>query len=61
VSKLRGVLDVFRVRVGDHRVLYQVLDARVLVLIVRIGDRREVYRSTDLRRLRRALRRGLEP
>lgn len=61
VSRLRGVPDVWRVRVGEYRILYQVHDARVLVVVVRIGDRREAYRSTELRRLRRAVRRGIEP
>ena len=33
-----------RVRVGDHRILYQVKGKILLVLIVRIGHRRDVYR-----------------
>jgi mRNA interferase RelE/StbE len=51
-SRLQGIPDTYRIRAGDHRVLYQVLDARVLVLIIRVGHRRDVYRRTDLRRLR---------
>lgn len=60
VSKLVGLPDVLRVRVGEYRILYQVHEARVLVLVVRVGDRRDVYRSTELRRLRRLLRRRHE-
>jgi mRNA interferase RelE/StbE len=44
VKALRGGGDGYRLRVGDHRVLYQVLDERVLVLVVKVGHRREVYR-----------------
>jgi mRNA interferase RelE/StbE len=42
--KLSGSEDVWRLRVGDYRVLYQVGDATLLVLIVKLGHRREVYR-----------------
>ena len=42
-EKLSGE-DKYRVRQGDHRVLYEILDADLLVTIVRIGNRREVYR-----------------
>lgn len=31
-------------RVGDHRVLLQIEDDRLIVLVVQIGHRREVYR-----------------
>lgn len=34
-----------RVRVGDWRVIYQVQDAVLLVLVVQVGHRREVYRD----------------
>ena len=42
--KLAGAEDVWRLRVGDYRVLYQVGDVVLLVLIVKIGHRRDVYR-----------------
>jgi mRNA interferase RelE/StbE len=42
--KLSGAEDVWRLRVGEYRVLYQVGDATLLVLIVKLGHRREVYR-----------------
>jgi mRNA interferase RelE/StbE len=46
VKKLKGKgRHVFyRLRVGDHRVIYQVHDDTVLVLVVRIADRKEIYR-----------------
>jgi mRNA interferase RelE/StbE len=42
--KLRGAEDVWRVRVGDYRVLYRIEADRLVVLIIRIGHRRDVYR-----------------
>lgn len=41
---LRGSADVLRVRVGDYRILYQVEEDRLVVLIIRLGHRREIYR-----------------
>lgn len=35
-----------RVRVGDHRVVYEVRDDELIVLVVRIAHRRDVYRRT---------------
>ena len=42
-GKLRGADDIWRGRVGDYRILYQVREDR-LVLVIRIGNRRDVYR-----------------
>ncbi len=41
---LAGEPDVYRVRVGDYRIVYEVLDERLIVHVVRVGHRREVYR-----------------
>ena len=43
-EKLEGNEELFRIRSGDYRVIYQVLKARLLILIVKIGHRREIYR-----------------
>jgi mRNA interferase RelE/StbE len=43
-KKLRGPGQYWRVRVGDYRIIYQVEDDKLLVIVVRIGHRREVYR-----------------
>ena len=46
VKKLQGKAEhvFYRVRVGDYRVIYQVHDDQVLVLVVRIADRKDAYR-----------------
>lgn len=33
-----------RLRVGDYRIIYEVIHKELTVLVVRIGHRREVYR-----------------
>jgi mRNA interferase RelE/StbE len=35
---------VWRVRVGDYRILYVIEDPRLVVVVVRIAHRREAYR-----------------
>jgi mRNA interferase RelE/StbE len=44
VEKLQGQEDRYRVRVGEYRILYEIEDRALLVLVVRVGHRREVYR-----------------
>jgi mRNA interferase RelE/StbE len=44
VEKMKGY-PWFKIRVGDYRVVYEVLDKILLVLIIRVGDRKEVYRN----------------
>ncbi len=41
---LAGEDSVYRVRVGDHRIVYEVIDDVLVIHVVRIGHRREVYR-----------------
>lgn len=42
-KKLSGRL-AWRIRVGVYRVIYEIADDRLLVLVVAIGHRKEVYR-----------------
>lgn len=42
-EKLSG-LERYRVRQGVYRIIYEVEDGRLIVLIVRVGHRRDVYR-----------------
>ena len=36
---------VWRLRVGEYRILYEVRDTELVVLVIRIGHRRDVYRG----------------
>ena len=40
---LTGEDSVYRVRVGDYRILYEVIDRRLVIQVVRVGHRRDVY------------------
>jgi len=41
---LAGEESVYRVRVGDYRILYEVIDDRLVIHVVRVAHRREAYR-----------------
>jgi mRNA interferase RelE/StbE len=43
-KKLAGAEHTYRIRIGDYRVVYEVQNAVLVVLVVRIGHRRDVYR-----------------
>ncbi len=44
-KKMEAEDDLWRIRVGDNRIVYQIHDDVVLVLVVRIGHRRDIYRK----------------
>jgi mRNA interferase RelE/StbE len=43
VKKLKG-RPAWRIRVGDYRIIYEIHDRDLVVIVVTIGHRREVYR-----------------
>lgn len=43
-TKLAGIEGLYRIRAGDYRVIYQIRDDKLVVLVVRIAHRREAYR-----------------
>jgi mRNA interferase RelE/StbE len=43
VKKLKG-RNAWRIRVGDYRVIYEIHDRELQILVITVGHRREVYR-----------------
>jgi len=44
-KKLVGGDGEWRVRTGNYRVVYEIQDGVLLVLVLAVGHRREIYRS----------------
>ena len=44
VKKLTGSDSSYRIRVGDYRILYQIKDRELTILVIRIAHRRDAYR-----------------
>jgi mRNA interferase RelE/StbE len=42
-TKLSGQ-EHYRIRQGHYRIVYEIHDARLIVVVVRVGHRRDVYR-----------------
>lgn len=43
VKKLRG-REAWQIRVGDYRVIYEIHDRILRVIVINVGHRREIYR-----------------
>lgn len=43
-KKLAGAERTYRIRVGDYRVIYEVLGQVLVVEVIKIGHRKDVYR-----------------
>jgi mRNA interferase RelE/StbE len=44
VRKLVSTKSSYRIRVGDYRVIYNIVENRLIVEIVRVGHRKDIYR-----------------
>lgn len=44
VKKLKGERDVYRIRIGDFRMLYRVIQEDDVLLVFRVDKRSRVYR-----------------
>ncbi len=44
-KKLQGEKNLWRIRVGDYRILYEIEDAKLVVLVIRLAHRKNVYRK----------------
>ena len=44
-TKMKGDNPFHRVRVGDYRIIYEIHEDTLTILVLKIGHRKEVYRS----------------
>jgi mRNA interferase RelE/StbE len=45
IKKLAGYADRYRLRVSDYRVIYEIADEQLIILVIGVGHRREAYRA----------------
>jgi mRNA interferase RelE/StbE len=45
VEKLEGDESLYRVRVGEYRIVYEIRDKILVVLVLKVGHRKGVYRG----------------
>lgn len=41
--KLSG-MEYYRIRQGDYRIVYEIQDGRLIVIVIKVGHRRDLYR-----------------
>ena len=44
-TKMKGNNPFHKIRVGNYRIIYEIQDDVLLVLIVKIGHRKDIYRN----------------
>ena len=45
VEKMEGDESIYRIRMGEYRIVYEIQDKVLVVLVLKVGHRREVYRG----------------
>ena len=44
LTKMKGNNRFHRIRSGDYRIIYEIHDDKVVILIVKVGHRKDVYK-----------------
>ena len=44
-TKMKGDNSFHKVRSGDYRIIYEIHDDRLVILIVKVGHRKDVYKK----------------
>ena len=45
ITKMKGNNSFHKIRTGDYRIIYEIHESRVIILIVKIGHRKDVYKN----------------
>ena len=45
ITKMKGDNSFHKVRSGDYRIIYEIHDDRLVILVVKIGHRKDVYKK----------------
>ncbi|MFA6535338.1 MAG: type II toxin-antitoxin system RelE/ParE family toxin [Candidatus Babeliales bacterium] len=49
IKKLKSKDPLYRVRMGDYRIIYCIKHAKIIVYVVAIGHRKDIYSNLDRR------------
>ena len=47
IKKLTGYREYYRIRVGNYRIIYTIMDEQLIVLVIRVAHRKNVYRRLN--------------
>ena len=43
-TKMKGNNTFHRIRVGDYRIVYEIHENRLVILVVKVGHRKDIYK-----------------
>ncbi len=43
-KKLKGQKNAWRIRIGDYRIIYEIEDKQLRILVIAIGHRKDIYK-----------------
>lgn len=43
IKKLKGIDGIYRLRVGDFRVLFEKNDDKLIIIVIEVGNRGQIY------------------
>ena len=43
-TKMQGDNSFYKIRSGDYRIIYEIHDDRLVILVVKVGHRKDVYK-----------------
>lgn len=44
-KKIKGSSDIYRIRQGPYRIVYQLRKEKLIIMVIRVRHRRDVYRG----------------
>ena len=44
-TKMKGNTPFHKIRSGDYRIIYEIQDDKLIILVVKIGHRKDVYKK----------------
>lgn len=44
-SKKLATEDIYRIRIGNYRVIYEIRDGTLIVLVVKVEHRKDIYKK----------------
>lgn len=43
-KKIKGDANLYRIRQGDYRLVYEVQEKKLIIIVVKVGHRRDIYK-----------------
>ncbi len=44
ITKMKGNNTFHKIRIGDYRIIYEIHEDRLVILVVKVGHRKDVYK-----------------